>query len=135
MLVVVAIAMVATICGRYVGFPTAWADETARCAFLWSACFGAAAGLHHGAHFAVNLIGTGLTGSSRRALDTTLAGIMIALCVLVLWATTHSIPVAGNARLPALGISAAWFHAAIAAFSVLAVVFVSGRIVLIWRQP
>ena len=30
--ILIAIAMVATIAGRYVGFPSAWADETARIA-------------------------------------------------------------------------------------------------------
>ena len=42
LLIVVAAAMVAVILGRYVGFATAWADEVARIAFIWSASLGAA---------------------------------------------------------------------------------------------
>ena len=133
MLVVVALAMVATISGRYVGFPAAWADETARIAFVWSASLGAASGLHRGAHFAAVLIGGNLTGSARRVLDTVLVVVVMSLCGLTLWATSQSIPVASNARLPALGISGAWFHAAISAFSALSILFMSGRIAQIWR--
>lgn len=128
LLVLVALAMVATIAGRYLGFATAWADEAARIAFVWSACLGAASGLHHGLHFSVSLVPVRDRGGARRAVEAVVATCIIGLGAILLWATTGSIPVAMNARLPALGISGAWFHAAVTSFAVLAVIFVSGRL-------
>ena len=62
LLVIVASAMIAVIAGRYVGFATAWADEVARVAFIWSASLGAASGTHRGLNFAIPLIATERTG-------------------------------------------------------------------------
>jgi TRAP-type C4-dicarboxylate transport system permease small subunit len=133
LLVGVAAAMVATILGRYVGFPTAWADEAARIAFVWSACLGAASGIHRGIHFAVQLIGAKNSGMSKRLLETAIAIVVIGTCALLLWATTTSIPVATRARLPALGVSGAWFHWAIVAFASLTMVFMIGHVGRAWR--
>ena len=135
MLVVVAFGMIATIAGRYLGFPSAWADELARLAFVWSATLGAASALHHGAHFMVSLVPANIGAASRRLIETAIAVTIIGLCAMLLWATTQSIPVAANARLPALGISGAWFHAAITTFTVLAMIFVGARLTLLWSRP
>ncbi len=133
LLVFVALAMVATITGRYVGFPTAWADEAARIAFVWSACLGAASGLHRGLHFTVRLFRLDDDGLAGRAFETAIALLVIVLCAAVLWATTASIPVVMKARLPALGVTGAWFHSAISAFAVLSVLFMSGHLARGWR--
>ncbi len=133
LLVIVAIAMIATITGRYAGFPTAWADETARIAYVWSACLGAASGLHRGLHFNVRLFNLNERSGPGRALEFAIAMIIITLTVVVLGATTESLPVAMKARLPALGVTSAWFHAAISAFAALSAIFMTSRLARIWR--
>jgi len=96
--------MVIVILGRYVGFATAWADEVARIAFIWSACLGAASGTHRGLNFAIPLIASKREGRTRQLLESFIALTVIVLCALLVWATTQSIPVAALARLPALGV-------------------------------
>ena len=64
-----------------------------------------------------------------RLLSALLSLVVIAMCALLLWSTTQSLPVAALARMPALGISGAWFHAAISVFAALTLVFTLGRLV------
>ena len=135
LLVIVTLAMIAVIAGRYVGFATAWADEVARIAFVWSACLGAASGTHRGLNFAIPLIAADRTGRTRQVFESGIALMVIVLCALMLWATTQSLPVANLARLPALGVTGAWFHAAIVAFAALTAAFMLARIVALWREP
>jgi TRAP-type C4-dicarboxylate transport system permease small subunit len=135
LLVVVALAMLAVILGRYVGFTTAWADEVARLAFLWSACLGAASGSYHGLNFAVPLIAPRRSSRTRQWIESGIALLMVVLCALVLWATTKSLPVAHLARLPALGITGAWFHAAVSTFALLTCGLMLVKIARIWRHP
>ena len=135
LLVIVALAMVAVILGRYVGFATAWADEVARVAFTWSACFGAASGTHRGLNFAIPLIATNRQGRTKQVLESGIALVVVVLCGLMLWAATQSLPVANLARLPALGVTGAWFHAAIATFAALTAAFMLIRVVALWREP
>jgi TRAP-type C4-dicarboxylate transport system permease small subunit len=135
LLVIVALAMVAVILGRYVGFVTAWADEVARVAFTWSASLGAASGTHRGLNFAIPLIATERKGRTRQVLESGIALTVVVLCALMLWATTQSLPVANLARLPALGVTGAWFQAAIASFALLTAVFMLIRIAALWREP
>jgi TRAP-type C4-dicarboxylate transport system permease small subunit len=134
LLVVVAMAMLWVILGRYIGFVTAWADEVARIAFVWSASLGAASGTHRGLNFAIPLIATRREGLTRQVLDSGIALTVVALCALMIWATTQSLPVAALARLPALGVSGAWFHSAIAAFALLTAVFMLIRVATLWRE-
>src|SRR6185312_7844297 len=119
LLVIVTLAMVAVILGRYVGFATAWADDVARIAFVWSASLGAASGTYRGLNFAIPLIATNRSGRTKQVLESAIAVTVVVLCALMVWATTQSLPVASLARLPALGVTGAWFHAAIATFAVL----------------
>ncbi len=135
LLVVVALAMMAVILGRYVGFTTAWADEVARLAFLWSACLGAASGSYRGLNFAVPLIASRRSGRTRQWIESGIALLMVVLCALVLWATTQSLPVAHLARLPALGITGAWFHAAVSTFAALTCGLMLVKIAQVWRSP
>lgn len=135
LLVVVAVSMITVIAGRYVGFNTAWADEVARISFVWSAGLGAASGTYRGLNFAVPLIAPRREGRSRQVLESAIALLVLALCALVIWATTKSLPVAHLNRLPALGVTGAWFHAAIAAFATLTTAFMLARIVALWRKP
>jgi len=135
LLVIVALAMVAVILGRYVGFGTAWADEVARIAFIWSASLGAASGTHRGLNFAIPLIAPKRTGRTKQLLESGIALTVVALCALMIWATTQSLPVANLARLPALGVSGAWFHAAITVFAVLTAAFMLHKVAVLWRAP
>jgi TRAP-type C4-dicarboxylate transport system permease small subunit len=135
LLVLVALTMLAVILGRYVGFATAWADEVARLAFLWSACLGAASGAYHGLNFAVALIAPRRGSRAGKLIETGIAALMVVLCALVLWATTRSLPVAHLARLPALGITGAWFHAAVSTFAALTCGLMLAKIAQIWRNP
>jgi TRAP-type C4-dicarboxylate transport system permease small subunit len=135
LLVVVTLAMIAVIAGRYVGFATAWADEVARIAFLWSASLGAASGTHRGLNFAIPLIATDRAGRTKQVLESGIALTVVVLCALMLWATTQSLPVANLARLPALGVTGAWFHGAVVAFAALTGAFMLVRIVALWRGP
>jgi TRAP-type C4-dicarboxylate transport system permease small subunit len=135
LLVVVALAMVAVILGRYVGFVTAWADEVARIAFIWSASLGAASGTHRGLNFAIPLIATKREGRTKQLLESGIALTVFALCALMIWATTQSLPVANLARLPALGVTGAWFHSAIATFAVLTAAFMLIKVAALWRAP
>ncbi len=135
LLVVVTLAMIAVIAGRYVGFATAWADEVARIAFIWSASMGAASGTHRGLNFAIPLIAADRAGRTRQVFESGIALMVVVLCALMLWATTQSLPVANLARLPALGVTGAWFHAAIVAFAALTAAFMLVRIVALWREP
>lgn len=135
LLVIVASAMVAVILGRYIGFATAWADEVARIAFIWSASLGAASGTQRGLNFAIPLIAVNRTGLTKQLLETCIALTIITLCVLMVWATTQSLPVANLARLPALGFSGAWFHAAIAVFAALTGLFMLVKLAALWRRP
>ena len=130
---VVAVAMVAVILGRYVGFATAWADEVARIAFIWSACLGAASGTHRGLNFAIPLIASKREGRTKQLLESLIALTVIVLCALLVWATTQSIPVASLARLPALGVSGAWFHWAVTVFALLTALFMLVRLASLWR--
>jgi TRAP-type C4-dicarboxylate transport system permease small subunit len=133
LLVVVAGAMVMVILGRYVGFATAWADEVARIAFIWSACLGAASGTHRGLNFAIPLIASKREGRTKQLLESFIALTVIVLCALLVWATTQSIPVAALARLPALGVSGAWFHWAVTVFASLTAAFMLIRLASLWR--
>ena len=135
LMVVVAFAMLTIILGRYVGFSTAWADEVARIAFIWSVGLGAASGTYRGLNFAIPLIGPKESGRARRLLDSAIALTVVVLCALMVWATSQSLPVAGLSRLPALGISAAWFHVAITTFAVLTAGFMFVKCVSLWRKP
>jgi TRAP-type C4-dicarboxylate transport system permease small subunit len=135
LLVVVASAMVVVILGRYVGFATAWADEVARIAFVWSAGLGAASGSYRGLNFAIPLIASRREGRTKQVIETGIAAAVIVLCASLLSATTQSLPVAHLARMPALGVTGAWFHAAIAAFALLTALFMALRIVDLWRAP
>ena len=135
LLVIVALAMMAVILGRYVGFVTAWADEVARLAFIWSACLGAASGTHRGLNFAIPLIATNREGLTKQLLESAIALTVVVLCGLMIWATTQSLPVAALARLPALGVSGAWFHSAVTTFAVLTAGFMLIRIAALWREP
>lgn len=133
LLVVVTLAILTVILGRYAGFPTAWADEVARIAFLWSACLGAASGTYRGLHFAIPLIGANASKRKRQLIESAISLLIIALCAMVLWATTSSIPVANLARLPALGVTGAWFHSAVSAFAALTCLFMAVKLVSLWR--
>ena len=133
LLVVVTLAILTVIAGRYAGFPTAWADEVARIAFLWSACLGAASGTYRGLHFAIPLVGANASKRTAQLIESAIAMLIIALCALVLWATTSSIPVAHLARLPALGVTGAWFHSAVSAFAALTCLFMAAKLVATWR--
>lgn len=133
LLVIVATAMVAVILGRYVGFATAWADEVARIAFIWSACLGAASGTHRGLNFAIPLIASKREGRTRQWLESFIALTVVALCALLAWATTQSIPVASLSKLPALGVSGTWFHAAVSVFAILTALFMLVRLGSLWR--
>ena len=135
LLVIVALAMMAVILGRYVGFATAWADEVARLAFIWSASLGAASGTHRGLNFAIPLIATNREGRTKQLLESAIALTVVVLCALMIWATTQSLPVASLARLPALGVSGAWFHSAITTFAVLTCAFMLIRMAALWRAP
>ena len=135
LLVIVTLAMVAVILGRYVGFATAWADEVARIAFVWSASLGAASGTYRGLNFAIPLIGTNRSGRTKQVLDSAIAVTVVVLCALMVWATSQSLPVASLARLPALGVTGAWFHAAIATFAVLTAAFMCIKVVALWQEP
>jgi len=121
------------IVGRYAGFATAWADEVARVSFMWCVALGGASGAYRGLNFAVPLIGTSLRGRNKAVLDSVLTLVVVLMCGLLLWATTQSLPVAALARLPALGISGAWFHAAVSTFSVLTLFFMLSRLRGYWR--
>lgn len=129
LLVIVTGALLLVIAGRYAGFGTAWADEVARVAFMWCVALGGASGSYRGLNFAVPIIGTGLTGRARTVLETALALVVITMCALLFWATTQSLPVAALARMPALGLSGAWFHAAVTVFAVLTFFFMLARLV------
>jgi TRAP-type C4-dicarboxylate transport system permease small subunit len=135
LLVIVALAMVAVILGRYVGFVTAWADEVARIAFIWSASLGAASGTYRGLNFAIPLIATRREGRTKQVLESGIAIIVVVLCALMIWATAQSLPVANLARLPALGVSGAWFHSTITTFAALTAAFMLTKIVALWRAP
>lgn len=135
LLVIVTCALLLVIAGRYAGFGTAWADEVARVSFMWSVALGGASGSYRGLNFAVPLIGTRLTGRPKAVLQTTLAVVVIAMCALLFWSTTQSLPVAALARLPALGISGAWFHAAVSVFAALTFYFMAARLLQSWRAP
>ena len=135
LLVIVALAMVAVILGRYVGFATAWADEVARIAFIWSARLGAASGTHRGLNFAIPLIAPHREGRTKQVLESGIALTVVLLCALMVWATAQSLPVANLARLPALGVSGAWFHAAITVFAILTAAFMLIKIAALWRLP
>ena len=135
LLVIVALAMVAVILGRYVGFVTAWADEIARIAFIWSASLGAASGTYRGLNFAIPLIAAKREGRTQQILESAIALLVIALCAMMIWATAQSLPVANLARLPALGVSGAWFHSAITTFAVLTGAFMLIKVVGLWRTP
>ena len=135
LLVIVTLAMVAVILGRYVGFATAWADEVARIAFVWSASLGAASGTYRGLNFAIPLIATNRSGRTKQVLDSAIAVTVVVLCALMVWATSQSLPVASLARLPALGVTGAWFHAAIATFAVLTASFMCIKVVALWQEP
>lgn len=135
LLVIVALAMAAVILGRYVGFVTAWADEVARIAFIWSASLGAASGTHRGMNFVIPLIATKRQGRTKQLLDSAIALTVVALSALMVWATAQSLPIASLARLPALGVSGAWFHSAIVAFAVLTAAFMLIKIAALWRSP
>lgn len=135
LLVVVASAMVVVILGRYIGFVTAWADEVARIGFIWSVCLGAASGTYRGLHFAIASIATKHQGRVRQLLETVTVLIMLAMCALLVWATTQSIPVAQLARLPALGVSGVWLHSAVTVFALLSGFFLTNKLRVIWHQP
>lgn len=135
LLVIVALAMVAVILGRYVGFVTAWADEIARIAFIWSASLGAASGTYRGLNFAIPLIAAKREGRTQQILESAIALLVVALCAMMIWATAQSLPVANLARLPALGVSGAWFHSAITTFAVLTGAFMLIKVVGLWRTP
>jgi len=135
LLVIVTLAMAAVILGRYVGFATAWADEVARIAFVWSASLGAASGTYRGLNFAIPLIATNRRGRTKQVLESAIALTVVVLCALMVWATSQSLPVASLARLPALGVSGAWFHAAIATFAVLTAAFMCVKLVTLWQEP
>jgi len=135
LLVIVTLAMVAVILGRYVGFATAWADEVARIAFVWSASLGAASGTYRGLNFAIPLIATNRSGRTKQVLESAIAVTVVVLCALMVWATSQSLPVASLARLPALGVTGAWFHAAIATFAVLTAAFMCVKVVTLWQEP
>lgn len=128
LLVVVTSALLLVIAGRYLGFGTAWADEVARVSFMWCVALGGASGSYRGLNFAVPLIGNNLTGRSKMILQTTLALVVIVMCALLLWSTTKSLPVAALGRLPALGITGAWFHAAVSVFAGLTFFFMLARL-------
>jgi TRAP-type C4-dicarboxylate transport system permease small subunit len=134
LLVVVTLAMGAVIVGRYAGFATAWADEVARIAFIWSVALGAASGTYRGLNFAIPLIATNRRGRTRQVLDSVIALVVVGLCLLMAWATTQSLPVAALARMPALGVTGAWFHAAIATFAVLTAGFMLVKLAQLWQQ-
>lgn len=134
LLVVVTVALLLVIVGRYAGFGTAWADEVARVAFMWSVALGGASGSYRGLNFAVPLIGTGLRGGRQRALQGALSLVVVAMCGLLLWSTTQSLPVAALARLPALGFTGAWFHAAVSVFAALTLFFTLARMAESWRM-
>lgn len=133
LLVVVASAMGVVILGRYAGFATAWADEVARIAFVWSASLGAASGTHRGLNFAVVAFADRRKGRVGQVAESLVAVTLIVLCVLMFWAITQSIPVALLSKLPALQVTGAWFHVAIAAFAVLATLFTIHRLAMLWR--
>lgn len=135
LLVVVASALLIVILGRYVGFTTAWADEVARIAFVWSASLGAASGSYRGLNFAIPLIASRCEGRAKQALETGIAMSVVVLCATMAFATTQSLPVAHLARMPALGVTGAWFHAAVAAFALLTALFMLLRIADLWRAP
>ena len=84
LLVIVGLAMVAVISGRYVGFVTAWADEVARIAFIWSASLGAASGTHRGLNFCIPLIATERKGRTKQVLESGIALLVVVLCALML---------------------------------------------------
>ncbi|SLN64647.1 TRAP transporter small permease [Oceanibacterium hippocampi] len=134
LLVVVATSMIVVIAGRYVGFATAWADEVARITFVWCACLGATSGLHRGLHFVVFQIATVRNETRRRLLETLSLLIMFALCAILAWSTTKSIPVASLSMLPALDVSNAWFHSAVTCFALLSLFFITAKAVLVWRR-
>lgn len=135
LLVVVTASMIAVILGRYVGFPTAWADEVARLTFIWSASLGAASGTHRGLNFSIPLIAAHRTGRTKQVLESAIALSVVVLCVLIVSATTQSLPVAALSRLPAIGVTGAWFHAAVTAFACLTTLFMLVRIVALWHEP
>jgi len=133
LLVVVTVALLLVIAGNYAGFGTAWADEVARVSFMWCVGLGGASGAHRGLNFAVPLIGTRLRGAGRRALDSALSLVVVAMCALLLWSTTQSLPVAALARMPALGLTGAWFHSAVTTFAALTLFFTLARLAQSWR--
>lgn len=135
LLVVVASGMVLVILGRYIGFATAWADEVARIAFIWSASLGAASGTHRKMHFAIALIAGKGQGLKKQLMESGVVVVMLAMCITMLWATTKSIPVALLVKLPALGVSGAWFHSAVTIFALLSSFFLLNRLLGIWRPP
>jgi TRAP-type C4-dicarboxylate transport system permease small subunit len=133
LLVIVTVAMGAVILGRYAGFSTAWADEVARIAFIWSVALGAASGTYRGLNFAIPLIATSRAGRTKQVLDSVIALVVVVLCLMMAWATTQSLPVAALARLPALGVTGAWFHGAITTFAVLTAAFMLVKLVQLWQ--
>ena len=135
LLVVVVTGMVIVILGRYIGFATAWADEVARISFIWSASLGAASGTHRKMHFAIALIAGKGQGLKKQLMESFVVAVMLAMCITMLWATTKSIPVALLAKLPALGVSGAWFHSAVSIFALLSSFFLLNRLIGIWRPP
>ena len=135
LLVVVATGMVIVILGRYIGFATAWADEVARISFIWSASLGAASGTHRKMHFAIALIAGKGQGLKKQLMESFVVAVMLAMCITMLWATTKSIPVALLVKLPALGVSGAWFHSAVSIFALLSSFFLLNRLIGIWRPP
>jgi TRAP-type C4-dicarboxylate transport system permease small subunit len=68
-------------------------------------------------------------------LESSIALTVVALCVLIVWATTQSLPVAALARLPAIGVTGAWFHAAVTVFGCLTALFMLIRVATLWREP
>ncbi len=134
LLVLVTGCMVTVIAGRYAGFSTAWADEVARIAFVWSASLGAASGIHKGMHFAVFQVSAVRHPRARQLLETVSIAIVLSVCAALTWSTTQSLPVAALSILPAIGISNATFHLALSVFGILSMLFLLTRLVRVWRQ-
>jgi TRAP-type C4-dicarboxylate transport system permease small subunit len=134
LLVIVTVSMLTVILGRYVGFATAWADEVARIAFVWCASLGAVSGIQRRLHFVVFQASTVKSERTRRILESLSISIMLALCLILAWTTTKSIPIAALSILPAIGFSNAWFHWAVSTFALLSAFFLITRLFVIWQK-
>lgn len=66
--------------------PTIWAEELSRLFFVWATLLAAPALLRHGQHIRVTVVTALLGDGARRAARLIALGVVLAVCVVVVWA-------------------------------------------------